>query len=409
MNPALHILARSNSVVQAVIAARVFTNLKMKRSEKVKLANDVLRGEPTSKLPNLPNHQQRNSVGIDLPWTVASYSRPNGHAIASAVQSQGGRATPSRNRRDTFCNLAEKDSLEGWINKGGRIMGTGLLSFGSWLKNRNAKPSREQQILDEFSRELDLVETQVPMMHGYSRIDPYVIDVDQAGVQYQLIIYHTESKAWFDNDIKDAALVHSQDEALVQPGFTVFDLGCNSGFLTNWFAKRVGPTGKVLAFDPFPWNTLATLYSAKLNGFTNVQCHTLGIADTYRKIQIPFCDSKTYENAAVANDHTFTAKLVPLDEYKSLRPDFIKVDIEGAERDLLKGSVEILNQNPKPIWFLEIHNEYIQAAGHDPNQIAVDYTNAGYDCHIGHPRGPAFDPAQPLPNGCALFAVPRRT
>ena len=287
-------------------------------------------------------------------------------------------------------------------------MGTGLLSFGSWLKGRTAKPSREREILDEFSRELDLVETQVPMLHGYSRIDPYVIDVDQAGVQYQLIIYHTESKAWFDNDIKDAALVYSQDEALVQPGFTVFDLGCNSGFLTNWFAKRVGPTGKVLAFDPFPWNTLATLYSAKLNGFTNVHCHTLGIADTYRKIQIPFCDSKTYENSAVASDHTFTAKLVPLDEYKSLRPDFIKVDIEGAERDLLKGADGILRQNPKPTWFLEIHNEYIQAAGHDPNQIAVDYTKAGYDCHIGHPRGPAFDPAQPLPNGCALFAVPRR-
>ena len=245
------------------------------------------------------------------------------------------------------------------------------------------------------------------MTAGYQRLDPYIIETHQGGLDYRFIVYHFESKAWFDNQVVDAALKFTAEENLVKPNDVVFDLGCNSGFLTSWFGKQVGPQGKVLAFDPFPWNTAATYYTGKINGLHNIEPHTVGISNKKSVLRIPICDSKTYENQHVAYHDTFEAQLLPLDHFASSRPNFIKVDIEGAERDLLAGARLIAQQQPEPIWFLEIHNQFIREAGCDPDQIAVDFEAAGYRCRIGHPRrGQPFRRDQSLPNGCGLFAMP---
>lgn len=263
----------------------------------------------------------------------------------------------------------------------------------------------DHQLLDEFSFELDRIEQLIPMLASYSRIDPYIIDCQQAGTHFRLLIYHRESQLWFDRqNYIDAALIHFQEHALIKPGDTVFDLGCNSGFVTTWFAKKVGPAGRVLAFDPFPWNTLATAFSARLNGCGNVKCLTVGISDAARVVRIPSIDSKTDENPTLEAHGTFEAKLLPLDQFASYQPNFIKVDIEGAERHLLAGGTCLLHQSPRPNWFLEIHNQFIRDAGHVPEQIACDFLAQHYNCRIHHPLGPVFKIADALPEGCALFA-----
>ncbi len=272
---------------------------------------------------------------------------------------------------------------------------------------RSTRPvSREQLLLDEFSRQLDKVETQVPMMGGYQRIDPYVREYQHGSIRHALIIYHAESKAWFDNDHSDSVLTNAERYEMVHSGDTVFDLGCNSGFLTTWFAKRVGPAGKVLAFDPFPWNTMATLYSGRLNGCENIECHTVGIAAKHGSVTIPFSDSKIYANSHVSETNCFDAELVPLDAFASRRPDYIKVDIEGAERELLAGARQILSQNPKPVWLFELHHEFIRAAGSDPDAICRELIDQGYVCRVGDPvRGERVGHATVTPSGCAIYAT----
>ena len=284
-----------------------------------------------------------------------------------------------------------------------------LRSLAHWVRDKVQPPPSDQKLLDDFSFALDRIERRVPMLGSYSRIEPYLLDCEQSGLRFRFLVYHMESRNWFDNDNRiEGCLQITTECTLVSPGQTVFDLGCNSGFLTTWFAKKVGPTGRVLAFDPFPWNTLATSFSARLNRCHNVRCHTVGIADDQRTVQIPFYDSKIYEGIGVNRNQTFAAKLVPLDHFASDRPQFIKVDIEGAERDLLRGAAKLVTRQPQPTWYIEVHHSFIRSAGADPDQIARDFVAHGYDCHIHHPRGESFATLGTLPEGCGMFAIPTK-
>lgn len=279
-----------------------------------------------------------------------------------------------------------------------------LSSVRNWFR-RGKEASSDQRILDSLSRKLDEVEAKVPMLHSYQRVDPYIIDSPQPGIDIRFIVYHIESKLWFDQHYVDAMLEFANRFDLVREGGTVFDLGCNSGFLTAWFARKVGPRGRVVAFDPFPWNTVATHHTALLNGCSNVQCETVGVAATRNTIKIPFTDSKIY--AGQSDQNTFDAELVPLDDYKHLRPDYIKVDIEGAEREILKGATEILRQSPSAHWAFEMHNEFIEAAGCDPEQIPRDFVEQGYDVRMYYPDGTRYvdlAPGSYPKKGHAMFA-----
>lgn len=282
--------------------------------------------------------------------------------------------------------------------------------IGSPALTESRTTSREQDVLDEFSSQLDIIEKKYPMLQSYKRIDPYVRKFDQGGLKFSMIIYHVESKAWFDNENVDLVLKNAGQYNLVRKGDTVFDLGCNSGFLSAWFSLQVGSKGKVLAFDPFPWNTLATRYSAKLNGMENVEAHTVGIAATHSSVRIPLVEAKIYENSAVHDSYCFHAELVPLDDFADYRPNFIKVDIEGAERELLAGCSKILAQNPKPLWLFEVHHDWIRDAGSDPDAIGRDLLKHGYKLRYGADAmsGTEFTKDTKTPDGCALWAVETR-
>ena len=71
-------------------------------------------------------------------------------------------------------------------------------------------------------------------------------------------------------------------EALVRelaPGDTFYDLGANAGFFTLVAAKRVGPAGRCIAFDPDPSNVESIREQASLNGLLNIQAVQEAVSD----------------------------------------------------------------------------------------------------------------------------------
>lgn len=148
-------------------------------------------------------------------------------------------------------------------------------------------------------------------------------------------------------------------EKKIKSGDVVFDIGANVGFYSLIASKKIGVKGKVYAFEPAPRN----LYYLKKHFEIN-NCHNAILvsgAVSNKNDMVYFNDGDHPATGFLSND---TGNLlVPtfnLDELienkKVLAPNLIKIDVEGAEFDVLRGAIKLLNQY-HPTIFLSTHNE----------------------------------------------------
>jgi FkbM family methyltransferase len=127
-----------------------------------------------------------------------------------------------------------------------------------------------------------------------------------------------------------------------------FDVGANVGFYTLLLARGVGPTGRVIAFEPNTANVALLRKHLRLNRIDNVEIVEAAVSD---KEGTAFFSG---EGATGKLSQTGTPiRTVRLDNYK--RPDLIKMDIEGGETAALRGSVKILAER-HAVWFIALHD-----------------------------------------------------
>lgn len=156
-----------------------------------------------------------------------------------------------------------------------------------------------------------------------------------------------------------------QIAAAIGPGDTVLDIGANVGQYTALFARLVGPSGRVLAFEPEP-RTYAILHTiVKDLGLRNVETFQLAIADfTGTASLVPMDDSDGLPNMGITrlarqDDPSFgEIRVATVDElFDELRMDacaFMKVDVEGAEVMVLRGATKFLATR-HPLLMVECH------------------------------------------------------
>jgi FkbM family methyltransferase len=146
----------------------------------------------------------------------------------------------------------------------------------------------------------------------------------------------------------------------VGPGDIVYDIGANIGYVSLSLAKRVGDSGRVIAFEPVPQNVAAFQENIKMNKLTNVQLLEFAASDRRGDAVIRFAGNlSTASLVWHRSDPSATQlaiKTVSVDELVEsgdLRnPSFIKIDVEGAEGNVLLGMRRTL-ATAKPVLFVE--------------------------------------------------------
>ena len=151
-------------------------------------------------------------------------------------------------------------------------------------------------------------------------------------------------------------------EAIVRelsPGDIFFDVGANAGFFTLVAAKRVGSSGKCVAFEPLPDNAKNIIEQVRLNGlgFCFVVEEALSSQEGVTNF---FYDTPGTSTAHLgdikAGERAIAVKTTTLD--KAIQqwglPVLIKMDIEGGEIDALKGATTLLEQKT-PKFLIELH------------------------------------------------------
>jgi FkbM family methyltransferase len=137
----------------------------------------------------------------------------------------------------------------------------------------------------------------------------------------------------------------------IRPGATVFDVGANVGFFTLLASKLVGDSGRVYAFEPLPRNLDFLERHVRLNELANVHVEALAVAATSGEAHFRIARHASMGGLAEGGDlRVVTASLDELiASGRVLRPDFIKMDIEGAESDALRGAARLLAGGPLTI------------------------------------------------------------
>ncbi|MFN2453698.1 MAG: FkbM family methyltransferase [Pyrinomonadaceae bacterium] len=145
----------------------------------------------------------------------------------------------------------------------------------------------------------------------------------------------------------------------VRPDMVVYDIGANAGIYTLLFAKAVGHNGRVFAFEPFAENVTNFLCHTRLNHLENVVLIQAALSSGLGLSS--FKAGATNSMGALTGDATpLQVPTFSMDELVSTygfpSPDFVKMDVEGAESEVLAGASTILKEQ-SAVWFIALHGD----------------------------------------------------
>jgi FkbM family methyltransferase len=145
----------------------------------------------------------------------------------------------------------------------------------------------------------------------------------------------------------------------VRPGSVFFDVGANVGFYTLLASLQVGP-GMVYAFEPLPANTALLRQHLEMNRIRNVEILQMAVSD--RPGKASFVSESTRAMGKLEPGGSLTVETSTLDcliaAGRAAPPDCIKMDIEGAEFDALRGAASCF-QTRRPRLFLATHGRAV--------------------------------------------------
>jgi FkbM family methyltransferase len=139
----------------------------------------------------------------------------------------------------------------------------------------------------------------------------------------------------------------------IKTGDICLDIGANVGFYALNFAKHVGKTGKVYAFEPSPDLAQKLKKNIQYNNYESIiEVHQLGICDITGFNLFALSPNENSGWGHLGTDERFnqtiTIQTDTLDNFfeeKQINTvKFMKVDIEGAEDKLIEGAKQVLHE-----------------------------------------------------------------
>ena len=152
----------------------------------------------------------------------------------------------------------------------------------------------------------------------------------------------------------------------IQPGWHILDVGAHIGYYSLLFGTQCGPEGRVAAFEPEADAYASLLENIELNERKNIRTFRLALSD-HRGHAVMKTGNRGQMLSDEEGDSEETVEMIPFDEFwPSLdwsRLDLVKIDVEGAEKDILTGMGKVLERY-HPHLFVEIHPLHLKKVFH---------------------------------------------
>lgn len=177
---------------------------------------------------------------------------------------------------------------------------------------------------------------------------------------------------------------------LLEEGMVVVDVGANIGMYTFEAAKRVGPTGRVIAFEPDPYNFSVLSQRLKKSKYKNVTLVNEALSDSNGSTKL-YIDECNPGNHSFSQENLYRGRgfiqvpTVSLDGYlaneRVERVDVIKIDVQGAEGLVFVGAKETLRNNDLKI-VMEFWPFGMTQVESDPGEVMGQLGSYGFECKV---------------------------
>ncbi|MEW5926323.1 MAG: FkbM family methyltransferase [Gemmatimonadota bacterium] len=187
----------------------------------------------------------------------------------------------------------------------------------------------------------------------------------------------------------------------VRPGSTFLDVGANGGLYTVLASGLVGERGRVFSFEPGAEQLRLLERNVELNGLRNVTIVRSAVGDRRGEVQLGVSRDGAMSSLA-RTDHPAQdivgwqpVEMITLDEFAREagldRVDFLKVDVEGAEKLVFGGARGLLAENPSLVVMFEAADVNAGAFGYSARELLTGLEASGFRvCRLD-------DEGQPLP------------
>jgi FkbM family methyltransferase len=157
---------------------------------------------------------------------------------------------------------------------------------------------------------------------------------------------------------------------ILHPGMTVMDVGAHIGYYTLLMAKRITPDGRVFSFEPNPAVRKYLEENIRANGYSSIDVFPFAL---FSRDGVGVLEGQDNLNSCLKPDmakgHEDLVQFARFDGIQSKlgidRIDVIKMDVEGAEMDILIGMQNYLKAH-YPALIIEVHLKGLPQFGYDP-------------------------------------------
>jgi FkbM family methyltransferase len=224
---------------------------------------------------------------------------------------------------------------------------------------------------------------EAPSRTGRGRFHKYLVELNLSQAverEFYFLGYHYE---------RDLQLLL---DAILRPGDTFIDVGANLGFVTLHAASRVGPGGRVIAFEPQSACCARIARLIDINQIKHIEIHNVGLSDKPGELTLKlpggisalatFAWDESVDGPEVSN--TALVQLLVADDVvrdRIIGNLMIKIDVEGFELFVIRGLDETIRRHRPPM-FIEMQPSNLRRAGVTVEQIFEFFHERNYRGHV---------------------------
>jgi FkbM family methyltransferase len=173
---------------------------------------------------------------------------------------------------------------------------------------------------------------------------------------------------------------------VLYPGATFVDVGAHIGLLTLVAARTVGETGRVIAIEPIPKVYQLLKRAISLNGIEpfvsmhQIACGSLKESKTFYVTNVLGHSSLYPPLSLLERSDQIDVQVVPLDHILPTgdRVELVKIDVEGAEIEVLKGMTRTITENRDLVIIAEFGPAHLRRTGISPEEWFGFFSEAGF-------------------------------